>query len=375
LAGLAGVLLSLGDTAAAAEHASRGLALMGTAGSRWRIAHLRVLGTVGLSRGAGQTALEHLWEGQRLWRAAGSPWWAASTPVALGWAHLGLGQANEAAACFAEGTACLAAVTNPHLLSIGLTDLHAVLGAALAGLEAVGSAVPVAALIERLGRAPAGAAVLPGTPSLQRVDAPAVLPTPPPAPWPAALAPGWTWIDPAGDCSHTFEGGLVLRAANARDLWHVNLTAPRLLQPAPGGAFAAQTVCGPLSDEQPAIGGLVLWHDKENYLVLERGRWGATDLVFRGCLHNEDRLLGRGYLPAGHTWLRLERQGDQVRALCSADGEEWSTVGDVAFAHREGEQIGVHAIGMIDRTIYHGAYPEGTAIRFESFALQAEEGR
>jgi hypothetical protein len=30
---------------------------------------------------------------------------------------------------------------------------------------------------------------------------------------------------------------------------------------------------------------------------------------------------------------------------------------------------GAHAIGMIDRTIYHGAYREGTAICFESFEV------
>jgi hypothetical protein len=34
-------------------------------------------------------------------------------------------------------------------------------------------------------------------------------------------------------------------------------------------------------------------------------------------------------------------------------------------------QVGVHAIGMIDRTIYHGAYPDGTAIRFTSFKVAA----
>jgi hypothetical protein len=33
----------------------------------------------------------------------------------------------------------------------------------------------------------------------------------------------------------------------------------------------------------------------------------------------------------------------------------------------------VHAIGWIDRTIYHGAYPEGTVIRFESFDLWTDE--
>jgi hypothetical protein len=31
----------------------------------------------------------------------------------------------------------------------------------------------------------------------------------------------------------------------------------------------------------------------------------------------------------------------------------------------------LHAIGYIDRTIHPGAYPEGTAIRFESFRIWA----
>jgi hypothetical protein len=53
-----------------------------------------------------------------------------------------------------------------------------------------------------------------------------------------------------------------------------------------------------------------------------------------------------------------------VRALCSTDGQEWFTAGTVEFPRRNGERIGLHAIGLIDRTIYHGAYPQGTAIRF-----------
>jgi hypothetical protein len=32
-------------------------------------------------------------------------------------------------------------------------------------------------------------------------------------------------------------------------------------------------------------------------------------------------------------------------------------------------QVGLYAIGSIDRGLYPGAYPEGTAIRFERFAL------
>jgi hypothetical protein len=47
----------------------------------------------------------------------------------------------------------------------------------------------------------------------------------------------------------------------------------------------------------------------------------------------------------------------------------WFTVGHVEFPVKNPVQIGLHAIGNIERTIYHDAYVEGTAIRFESFTL------
>ena len=39
----------------------------------------------------------------------------------------------------------------------------------------------------------------------------------------------------------------------------------------------------------------------------------------------------RGKLPGDNLRLRLERVGDQVRALCSADGETWFTAGQTEF--------------------------------------------
>ena len=65
----------------------------------------------------------------------------------------------------------------------------------------------------------------------------------------------------------------------------------------------------------------------------------------------------------------LERLGRRVTALCSRDGEEWFTVGHVEFPAADPLQVGLHAIGMIDRLSYPGAWPEGTAMRFESFQL------
>jgi len=194
-----------------------------------------------------------------------------------------------------------------------------------------------------------------------------------------SLSPDWTWQDPFGDCSFTVQNGLEIHAANGRDLWHINLSAPRLLRlvspvlsEVEGGDLAMQTVCVPVLGENPSIGGLLLWKDKENYLRLDRGTTGEHDILFGGCLGNQDVVIGRGRLPlgpSGRVFLRLERVGDRVNALCSADGENWFTVGHVPFPVEDPVQVGLHAIGNIDRSVYHGAYPDGTAIRFEAFQL------
>ncbi len=187
----------------------------------------------------------------------------------------------------------------------------------------------------------------------------------------------WSWQDPFGDCTFTTQIGLDVHAANGRNLWHVNLSAPRLLRPAPQNrSWAVETTCAPARADRPSIGGLLLWKDKENYLRLDRGTRGNREISFQGCLANQDVILGRGRLAVGDeepVLLRLERTDDRVDALCSADGEQWFSVGHVEFPAEGPLQVGLHAIGMIDRTIYHGAYPDGTAIRFKSFTLWGPE--
>jgi tetratricopeptide (TPR) repeat protein len=182
------------------------------------------------------------------------------------------------------------------------------------------------------------------------------------------LSSDWAWEDPLGDCSFTVGRGLAIRAANGRDLWDINWSAPRLLRPVTG-EFAVQTVCHPFSGEQPGIGGLLLWKDQRNFLRLERGAEGKHDVCFRGCLENDDLIFGRGRLPAERVFLRLERLGRRVSALCSTDGREWFTAGHAAFPAADPVEVGLHAIGTIDRTIYPGAYREGSAIRFEAFRV------
>jgi hypothetical protein len=188
------------------------------------------------------------------------------------------------------------------------------------------------------------------------------------------------WDDLFGDCSFTIENGLVIHAANARDLSFINLSAPRLTRLVEGN-FAVQTLCVPTSGGKPAIGGVLLWKDRQNYLRLDRGVLGEREILFSGCLANKDVVIGRGRLPettrglpgldeqreTAAVFLRLEQLGQQVKALCSADGQGWFTVGQAEFPVEGSVEVGLHAIGNIDRTIYHGAYPDGTAVRFESF--------
>ena len=183
----------------------------------------------------------------------------------------------------------------------------------------------------------------------------------------------WTWVDPLGDCSFTIQNSLIIHAANGRALWQTNQTAPRLVHPTSGDVIA-QTACEPVLpvEEQPAIGGLVLWKDGDNFLRLDRGRFSLEDILFSGNLGGQPDVIGRGRLPLDETqrvFLRLERIGNRVHALCSADGSQWFTVRHIDFPVADPIQVGVFAVGSIDRTVYRGAYPDGTAIRFTSFQL------
>jgi tetratricopeptide (TPR) repeat protein len=186
------------------------------------------------------------------------------------------------------------------------------------------------------------------------------------------LSPDWDWIDPADDCWFRVQDGFEMHAANERGLWHINLTAPRLLRPAHGD-LAIQTTCSAL--DSPACGGLVIWKDRESYLRLDVGTGGLRDVFFAGCIENQDAVIGRGQLPADTgrldsllaVHLRLERVAERVRALCSVDGESWFSVGEIRFEAFDPVQVGLYANGEIDRLVHPGAHTEGAAIRFLSF--------
>jgi predicted ATPase/DNA-binding SARP family transcriptional activator len=350
--------IGVGDISSAVECYDRLLHVMkalgstdGDAKSCW------ISGRLALCRGAVSDAVEALQRSLLLSRAEGAEWTSLMAAHALGRAYLRQGAPRDAARCFEEAAA---------FVGIDPSMLHCV----LSGMEEASEDPEAYRSFCRRFRQEQPES---GADSLiqWRLDATEAERFPDVElceTFQEALAAPWSWHDPFGDCSWSVGQHLEIRAANGRDLWDVNRSAPRFLRPA-SGYFAIQVTCRPVSQE-PAIGGLLLWKDDQNYLRLDRGVCGPLEVSFQGCINDRDAILGRGRLLAERVVLRLERIGSRVNALCSADGERWFTVGHVEFPVEDPVEVGLHAIGMIDRTIYHGAYPTGTAIRFERFSLR-----
>lgn len=190
-----------------------------------------------------------------------------------------------------------------------------------------------------------------------------------------ALDNGWAWEDPLGSASLTVQDRLCIAAPNGTDLWRGNVSAPRAhrLAHAPS---VAEVVCERSLAGVPAVGGLLLWADGHNCLRLDWGTGGADMLLWMGTVDGQDLVFGRGWLREGaeRAHLRLEWDGAQARALCSADGRTWYSLGEVAFAPQGRVVIGLYASGSIDRLIYPGAYPAGAAICFTRFRLWSSAG-
>lgn len=94
----------------------------------------------------------------------------------------------------------------------------------------------------------------------------------------------------------------------------------------------------------------------------------SREVAFLGCIDGASLVFGRGCLPTDAVTLRIERSGSHVAAYCSADGCTWHTIGSVPLAGSPC-LAGPYAIGLIDRTIYPGAHPQGACIRFSELSL------
>jgi regulation of enolase protein 1 (concanavalin A-like superfamily) len=184
------------------------------------------------------------------------------------------------------------------------------------------------------------------------------------------LAGEWQWHDPSQASVHSLPdqpGYLTIHAALGSDLWpSLNLNAPRLLREVRGD-FALETRMEGDWDErlEATNSGLLIWKDALNFLRLDKfamDPWHHGDVMLEARVQGEFLHFGRGRLHGRSYFLRLERTGERLVALCSTDGEHWLTCGTVLFAAGDPLLVGVHAnMGMVAHFDYVRVLGKGDA--------------
>jgi len=356
---MAGIFLSLGDIQKAEEYAYKGLEITDRVGNKVYLAiSYTWVGIISTYKGDLEKAVNAHQKTIQILREIHSPWedmdsWIAWATHRLGWTYLHKGERLKALNQFKEMIELKK--TDPFILAVALSGLE----------EAYQDAEEFHAFCRHLQENPEI-----GDPLFVQwylEPSKGISFTRDPV-YEDFNSPDWVWHDQFGDCSFKIGSGVEIHAANGRDLWYINLSAPRILRQVSGN-FSILTVCIPVYEEKPARGGILLWKDERNFLRLEKGDSGLYDIIFHGYIGDRDVVIGRGRLTSERALLRLEKIGVNVNALCSADGKEWFSVGHVEFPVDDPVEVGLYAIGNINRSVYPGAYPDGTAIRFESFQL------
>lgn len=159
------------------------------------------------------------------------------------------------------------------------------------------------------------------------------------------LQPDWAWVDPLGDCSYSLTanpGHLRLYAPDGGHDLYMNLDAPRLVRPVKGSFVATTKVTiNPTYNYQGA--GLLIWHDQDNYVRLERTLVSGIDMWYKIA-----GVYGGVEIPfsSSQAFLRLQRADDRVTAWYSEDASEWIEVSTVDFKGAGALHVGLDLINQ-----------------------------
>jgi regulation of enolase protein 1 (concanavalin A-like superfamily) len=177
--------------------------------------------------------------------------------------------------------------------------------------------------------------------------------------------PSLRWQDSMGGSRvdrTTRRGWLGISPAVGADLWpETNLNAPRLVARVRGD-YVVQTRVD-LGESVDTNVGLLLWQDEQDFVRLELHRVRTSKeraaVYLAACVEGRFRIIGRGQCERRPMWLRVERAGEEVRGLCSADGDHWLACGSVRVPQRTEEVVGLAA---------HSIYP-GEHVWFDTLLL------
>lgn len=184
--------------------------------------------------------------------------------------------------------------------------------------------------------------------------------------------PGWgRVIDPDGDCTVTDDDGTITVTVpgTTHDLCsyhsiYKKRNAPRILQEVAGDFTVEVKVTGAfdpgknatLPETDPLNGaGLLLWANDENFLRLERNVWttphgghSSYQPLFQYWRNDKDLTpntpSSKPFSQGHSSYLRLTRQGNQVRAAVSNNGVDWTETHPITVQFPKTIKVGVDAI-------------------------------
>ncbi|MBI1925747.1 AAA family ATPase [Candidatus Poribacteria bacterium] len=180
------------------------------------------------------------------------------------------------------------------------------------------------------------------------------------------LREGWHWMDPQGKSHYHCipQGGILeLRTSvGQHDLASTNPSVPRLIRQISGN-FAVETRLVGITEGECQIAGLLLWESEKSYLSFAKRSTLINNVRLEACQKGYPEIIGRGWLPprpragpegmslappaggggGSELYLRLERRGESMSALCSDDGKQWQSCGKISFPVADPVWIGLYA--------------------------------
>ncbi len=175
----------------------------------------------------------------------------------------------------------------------------------------------------------------------------------------------WQWINPDGKSKYNFpkKGVIEIQTPIGHDLFTKNPNTGHLIYQTSGN-FAVETKLIDISEKNCQTGGIFL-QSAQNVLIGIEKRLYSAELNLKMRRKDQINIIGRGWLPGNQVYLRLERKGEKVIALCSADGIIWQTCGEAMFPKSDPIWIGLYASAPI---MFRCPFNE-SFVRFEGISL------
>lgn len=175
----------------------------------------------------------------------------------------------------------------------------------------------------------------------------------------------WQWINPDGKSKYSFpqKGVIEIQTPIGHELFTKNPNTARLIYQISGN-FAVETKLISISEKDCQMGGMFLQSSQNVFIGIEKILYGA-ELNLKMRKKDQIGIIGRGWLPGNQAYLRLERNGEKVIALCSADSVIWKTCGEAIFPQSNPIWIGIYASAPV---IFRCPFKE-SVMRFEGISL------